>query len=156
MLLFDSTRWNQGTRAIAPLIGFDSDIEFLEKQTDKSPVSLMRPLGDRRVRVRMEVVGRLWGTLELSETARLLNISTTGVLLESPLPFALQSTETLRLLVEGEEVAVDAHVRHLRQVIREGAPPNYLIGLEFVSPPSSLIDSIEASFGDDDERPHTK
>jgi hypothetical protein len=72
------------------------------------------------------------------------------VLLESPLPFALQSTETLRLLVEGEEVAVDAHVRHLRQVIREGAQPHFLIGLEFVSPPSSLIESIEASFGADD------
>ena len=107
------------------------------------------PLGQRRGVP--PPVGRLWGTLELSERARLLNISTTGALIESPLPFALQSTEILRLLVEGEEVAVAANVRHLRQVPREGAAPQYLIGLEFVSPPSLLVESIAASFGEDEE-----
>ena len=110
----------------------------------------MRPLGDRRALVRMEVVGRFWGALELIETARIVNISTTGALIESPLPVALHSTEALRLVVDGEEIVVGAQVRHQRQVCREGEVPQYLIGLEFVSPPQLLVHSVEQLSSVDD------
>src|SRR5437870_2075071 len=42
--------------------------------------SLMRPLGDRRARVRFEVVGSFWGTVDLAEPARVININRTGAL----------------------------------------------------------------------------
>jgi hypothetical protein len=98
----------------------------------------------------MEIVGRFWGTLELLETARVVNISTTGALIESPLPVALHSTEAVHLVVDGEEIAVNAQVRHQRQVIRDGEAPQYLIGLEFLSPPHLLIHSIQQIFSADE------
>jgi hypothetical protein len=108
------------------------------------------PLGDRRSRVRYDVVGTLWGLLELSETARILNVSRTGALIESPFPAALASTHTVKLIVDGESVDVDARVRHVRLVeSASGKPseasetPRYLIGLEFLSPPESVLRSID-------------
>jgi hypothetical protein len=98
----------------------------------------------------MEIVGRFWGTLELLETARVVNISTTGALIESPLPVALHSTEAIRLSVDGEEIAVNAQVRHQRQVIRDGEAPQYLIGVEFLSPPHLLVHSIQQLSRTDD------
>jgi hypothetical protein len=103
----------------------------------------MRPLGDRRAHLRLEVVGSLWGTLELSEPASVLNISPSGVLIESPIPAAPDSIQPVVLIVDGEEVTVDTQVRHIRRVVPESDPPHYLIGLEFVSPPARLIQSIE-------------
>src|SRR5262245_7006197 len=108
------------------------------------------PLGDRRSRARYDVVGTLWGLLELSDTARIRNVSRTGALIESPFPAALASTHTVTLIVEGESVDVDARVRHVRLVESTGGKtgegsegPRYLIGLEFLSPPESVLRSIE-------------
>src|SRR5262245_34203774 len=103
----------------------------------------MASLGDRRARVRMEVLGTLWGTLELREAARVLNISASGALIDSPQPAALESAMPVSLVVEGEEVAVETKVRHLRQIVREGEAPRYHIGVEFVAPPRALLRSIE-------------
>ena len=108
------------------------------------------PLGDRRSRVRYDVVGTLWGLLELSEKARIRNVSRTGVLIESPFPAALASTHTVTLIVDGESVDVDARVRHVRLVESTGSKtsgasegPRYVIGLEFLSPPESVLRSID-------------
>ena len=102
----------------------------------------MRPLGDRRARIRLEVVGVLWGTLEATPTARVLNISRTGALIESPMGVPLESVQTVRFTVGGEAVTVDARVRHLRRV-PGAATPEYLVGVEFVSAPEALLNSIE-------------
>ena len=67
----------------------------------------MNPLGDRRSRARFDVVGALWGVLELTESARIRNVSNTGALIDSPLPVALESTQTVRVIVNGEPVAVE-------------------------------------------------
>jgi hypothetical protein len=103
----------------------------------------MRPLGDRRAHVRLEVVGALWGTLELSETADVLNISTTGALIESPVPAVPDSSQLVILVIDDQELSVETHVRHSSRVVPESDPPQYLIGLEFVSPPTKLVHSIE-------------
>ena len=103
----------------------------------------MRRLGDRRAQMRLEVVGALWGTLELSETASVLNISATGALIESPVPAVPDSTQSVIFLVDDEELKVETSVRHSRRVVPEGDPPQYLIGIEFVSPPTRLVHSIE-------------
>ena len=108
------------------------------------------PLGDRRSRVRYDVVGTLWGLLELSEAAHIRNVSRTGALIESPFPAALASTHTIKLIVDGDSVDVDARVRHVRLVEPAGTKASeasegsrYLIGLEFLSPPESVLRSID-------------
>ena len=105
----------------------------------------MKPLGDRRARVRLDVLGTLRGTLELSEPARLLNISKHGALVEATTPVALGSFQELLLMVEGRPVRVAGRVRRLEAMGEPGKQERekYLIGLEFLSPSSSLTDSIE-------------
>lgn len=101
-------------------------------------------LGDRRSRVRLEVVGALWGTLEITEPARVMEISEGGALLLSPVAAAPDSVRVLTLRIEGTEVSVDARVRHLRQVPSvEDKQPRYLIGVEFVSTPPALSHALE-------------
>lgn len=104
----------------------------------------MRPLGDRRARIRLEVVGSLWGTLEVSKQARVVNISTSGALIASPVPAALDSTQTVKLVLKGHEIRVDARVRHLKRVVGVGDEETpYHIGLEFLEAPAALANALE-------------
>lgn len=104
----------------------------------------MRPLGDRRARIRLEVVGSLWGTLEVSKQARVVNISTSGALIASPVPAALDSTQTVKLVLKGQEIKVDARVRHLKRVVSAGDErSHYQIGLEFLEAPAALAHALE-------------
>jgi hypothetical protein len=102
----------------------------------------MRPLGDRRTRVRFEVVGILWGALELSEPARIVNLSDHGALIESKLAVPVDSTQPVHFLVKGNRLVVEARVIHLRRVLEEDDPPRYLIGVEFLTPTLPLLHSI--------------
>jgi hypothetical protein len=103
----------------------------------------MAPLGDRRAHARLEVVGSLGGRLEWSEFVRALDISSTGVLVESPAPMAPESRQSLSLMLDGEAIVVEAHVRRLERRPRDSSQPAYLIGLEFVSPPQRLVQWME-------------
>lgn len=104
----------------------------------------MRPLGDRRRRIRLEVVGALRGALDLDRQAQLLNISRTGALIMSPIPAALDSIQSLRLTIEGHEVRLAARVRHLQRLADPGAgEPRYRIGLEFLEAPAVLAHALE-------------
>jgi len=103
----------------------------------------MRPLGDRRRRIRLEVVGSLWGALDVERDAQLVNISRAGALIVSPVPAAVDSTQSVKLTVEGHEVRLDARVRHLQKVGDGGAEPLYRIGLEFLEAPAVLVHALE-------------
>jgi hypothetical protein len=96
-------------------------------------------LGDRRARVRLEVVGALWATLELAEPVRVLNISRDGALLTSPTPMTPETIQPLQLRLEGQDVTVDAQVRHVRRVSGPDEPVRYLVGVEFLSKPPALV-----------------
>ena len=87
----------------------------------------------------MEIVGSLWGTLEAIEPGRLIDISPTGVLIASPFALVPDSTQFVRLMLGGEEITLDTRVRHSRVAVRgPDLPPEYLVGLEFVSVPVAL------------------
>jgi len=104
----------------------------------------MRPLGDRRRRIRLEVVGSLWGALEVDRQAYLVNISRTGALISSPIPAAVDSMQSVKLTVEGHEVRIPARVRHMQRVDQVAAgEPQYRIGLEFLEAPAVLIHALE-------------
>jgi len=103
----------------------------------------MPPLGDRRAHVRLEVVGTLWGSLEWSESTRVINISTTGLLIESPAPLAPESRQSVSLIADGELIVVDAEVRRFARKIHDDGLPDYLIALEFIAPPLQLVNWVE-------------
>ena len=102
----------------------------------------MRPLGDRRRRIRLEVVGSLWGALEVDRQAFVVNISRTGALISSPIPAAVDSMQSVKLTVEGHEVRIPARVRHMQRLDQAGEPL-YRIGLEFLEAPAVLIHALE-------------
>ena len=104
----------------------------------------MRPLGDRRRRIRLEVVGSLWGALQTERQAHLLNISRSGALIMSPVPAAVDSMQWVRVTVEGHEVKLDARVRHIERLDNSAeGEPQYRIGLEFLEAPAVLVHALE-------------
>jgi hypothetical protein len=111
-------------------------------------VVLIRPLGDRRARVRFEVLGTLRGTLELTESARVVNISAHGALIESAAKVALGSLHELQLTLDGHRARVAARVCRLEPVNGPSGSPLYLIALEFLSPSSALAESIRMLAGE--------
>ena len=100
-------------------------------------------MSNRRSEVRYDIVGALWGQLELHDEARLRNVSVAGALLESPIAAALDSTQTVQLSVDGQHVAVEGRVRHVTPIHAERGFTKFLIGVEFVSLPTSVLQSIE-------------
>jgi len=100
-------------------------------------------LGDRRAQVRLEVVGPLWATLELAEPARVVNISRDGALLTSTMLMPPESVQPLHLKLEGQDVTVDARVRHVRRVSGPDEPVRYLVGVEFLSKPVALVQATD-------------
>lgn len=102
------------------------------------------PLGDRRSRVRLEVVGSLWGTIDVHEPARVLEISKGGALILSSVAAAPDSVQVLSLSVDGSPVSVDARVRHVRAVpATDDHPVQYLLGVEFLALPAMLTHALE-------------
>jgi len=97
------------------------------------------PSTDRRVHERFDVLGALWGVLELPETATVIDVSSTGMLIESAVCPPLNSVHSVRVLVDGDPVLVDTVVRHCRPA--EGG--STLIGLEFLTAPTMVLASIE-------------
>lgn len=108
-------------------------------------IDLMKPLGDRRARMRFEIVGSLRGNLDVGEAADLVNISRDGALLASRLALAVGSVQTLHLTLSRQEIRVDARVRHLRQIPTDAGWPTYLIGMEFLSLPPWIVSAIQSS-----------
>jgi hypothetical protein len=97
------------------------------------------PSTDRRAYERYDVLGALWGVLELPEIARLVNVSSTGVLIEASLNPVLESVHAVRMSLDGDPVQLDAVVRHCRP----STLGKHLIGLEFCEVPTPLLASIE-------------
>jgi hypothetical protein len=95
---------------------------------------------DRRAHTRYDVLGPLWGVLELPEPARILNVSGTGMLIEASSPSVLGSVQRIRVLVEGDMVTFDTRVKHVTAVEPSGP---FHLGLIFESVPTSVLASIE-------------
>jgi hypothetical protein len=111
----------------------------------------MKPLGDRRVRPRFEILGALWGTLDLDEGARVLDISSTGALIESTESATVDSMQLVRIVIAGTEITTSAYVRHVRFVTDDDLRTRHLIGLELISPPVSLQYAIDQLAAHTDE-----
>jgi c-di-GMP-binding flagellar brake protein YcgR len=77
------------------------------------------------------MVGQAWGTLGTPESLQLRNVGRGGALIEGPVPYALGTAQTARLVLDHH--ASDVQVRVCHVTARPGAKsPRYLIGLEFL------------------------
>src|SRR5262245_53584127 len=94
-----------------------------------------RRLGDRRNRVRYEIVGQLWGSLETFEPMEVHNLSQGGALVETRLPLNADSVQRLRLTAQEQTLDLQARVAHVSQRQDVTAPENYLVGVQFLSLP---------------------
>jgi len=98
--------------------------------------------GDRRKHARFGIVGRLWGSLEVTERLPIVNVSRGGVCVRSPRPLVEETTNAARLVLD--EDVIDLHVR-VRYANNPGdaAQGPYVVGLEFVGAPRSTVEEIE-------------
>ena len=103
---------------------------------------MIRAPGDRRSRVRYEVFGAFWGTFDAGEAVHVHNLSYHGALIEAHQPLAVESIQSVCLMLDGQPALADARVRHLAPA----APPDhdrYLVGVEFLSMSSAFHDAVE-------------
>lgn len=100
---------------------------------------MMRAAGDRRTRVRFEVFGAFWGTFDAGDAVRVHNLTRHGALIEAHQPLAVESVQSVCLLLDGLPAVADARVRHLKPV----EPGGYLVGVEFLGAPSAFLEAID-------------
>jgi hypothetical protein len=108
-------------------------------------VPSMKPLGDRRAQIRYDVVGMLFARLDSGTSVRILNVSTIGALLSTSQPIPVGVTHSILFTLLGQQFAVGVIPRRIEQ-IEGGGQREYHVGVEFVSVPGGLSDSL-LSFG---------
>lgn len=102
---------------------------------------MMRAPGDRRSRVRFEVFGAFWGTFDAGDAVRVHNLNHHGALIEANQPLAVESVQSVCLMLDGQPAVADARVRHLK--LASGSGDRYLVGVEFVSAPTAFIEAVD-------------
>jgi len=107
----------------------------------------MSLLADRRTCMRYEVVGILRGTLEMSESVRVHNISSDGALIETSTAVPVGTTQSIQMSVVGQSTRLISRVRHVT-TIGQGPAARYAVGLEFVSAPAALKASVATLLGE--------
>lgn len=117
--------------------------------------ALMRSPGDRRSRVRFEVFGAFWGTFDAGDAVRVHNLTHQGALIEAHQPLAVESVQTVCLMLDGQPAIADARVRHLTTIPDNNGNANgaghdhypehgrYLVGVEFLSATSAFHDAVD-------------
>ena len=91
------------------------------------------PRDHRRQALRFEVLGRMAGSLASMETLQLLNLGTSGALVESALPLPPNAEFKMQLVVDGHMSEATVKIRRISEIRRENGAPRYRIGLEFLS-----------------------
>jgi hypothetical protein len=102
----------------------------------------MRAPGDRRARVRYEVFGPFWGTFDAGNPVCVHNLSHQGALIEADQPLAVESVQSVCLILDGQPALADARVRHLKPV-PSSAHEKYLVGVEFLSMTTAFQDAVD-------------
>jgi hypothetical protein len=102
----------------------------------------MHRVGDRRSAVRLEVVGTLWGTLEVRKQARVRDLNHDGALLEYPVPVVADTIHAVTLAHNGHRLCLDVRVRHVRAIRSADGRVVYLAGVEFLSAPAALPELV--------------
>ena len=102
----------------------------------------MRSPADRRDRVRFEVFGPFWGTFDVGEPVRVLDLSQCGALIEAQQALAVESVQSVKLMIDGQPTVTEAKVKHARPDPL-GSLNRYLVGVEFLAAPTEFLDAVE-------------
>ena len=102
----------------------------------------MHASGDRRSRMRFEACSAFWGTLDAGDAVRVHNLSHHGALIEAHQPLAVESIQSVCLMLEGQPALADARVRHLATASSIDRH-SYLVGVEFLSASTAFHDAVE-------------
>ena len=103
---------------------------------------MMRAPGDRRARVRFEVFGAFWGSFDAGDAVRVHNLTHQGALIEAHLPLAVESVQSVCLVLDGQPAIADAKVRHLKDTETPHGH-RYLVGVEFLSSSTAFQDAVD-------------
>jgi hypothetical protein len=102
----------------------------------------MRRIGDRRSALRLDVVGDLWGTLEVHKQARVRDLNHDGALLEYPVAVVPETVHAVTFAHDGHRISLEVRVRH----VRPGRTPDgrivFLAGVEFLSAPTAFPELV--------------
>jgi len=96
------------------------------------PLSWYRRLSDRRGRLRFELVGELPAAFRTIEVLPLKDFSWRGALVESRVPLAVESVQTLRFVSGDVTGDITARVRHVTRADSADGEETYRIGFEFL------------------------
>ena len=92
---------------------------------------MKRRIGDRRGKPRFEIIGDLWGSVDMSASLTVVNLGRGGALLEAAVPLAPESVHAVVVMTDDESHPVTLRVRHSTEDEQAGGR-RYLTGVEFV------------------------
>jgi hypothetical protein len=98
---------------------------------------MQRRIGDRRNKPRFEIVGDLWGSVDVNASLAVVNLGRGGALLESSISFPPDSTHSVLAVTRDESHPVTVRVRHSTADAARGRS-RYLVGVEFVDTSPAL------------------
>ena len=101
----------------------------------------MRAPGDRRTKVRFEVFGAFWGTLDAGGAVDVHDLTPHGALIEANKPLAVESVQSVCLIFDGQPALADARVRHVRSSTTDHT--RFLVGIEFLSTSTAFLEAVE-------------
>lgn len=111
--------------------------------------SPQRRLGDRRQRPRFEIVGQLWGSLELVEALTVVDLSGGGALLEGPAELPVESVHRVKVDTGTDTVDLQVRVAHARAVETANGTGLHRTGVEFVTLPDGAANWLESALASD-------
>jgi len=113
---------------------------------------MKRRIGDRRGKPRFEIIGDLWGSVDVSASLSVLNLGRGGALLEASMPLAPESVHGVMVVTDDESQAVTLRVRHTTPDEQTGRR-RYLIGVEFVDVTPALDEFLVRHLAYGDRQP---
>jgi hypothetical protein len=102
---------------------------------------------DRRRQSRFEVVGDLWGTLDILQPLPVVNIGSGGALVQSDRPWPIGSVHSVVVANGSETGDVRICVRHVTPH-DDGAHRVYFIGVEFLNISPALAEEVSRWMAD--------
>ena len=101
-----------------------------------------RRIGDRRAHLRFGFVGTVPASLLSSEPLRVLNLGTSGALVEGPVPLPVNAEYRMQFVLAGQISELTAKVRRVAVCGQDAHALRYQIGLEFLFIPPEAEDLI--------------
>ena len=103
---------------------------------------MRRKIGDRRRGPRFDLVGELWGSLDVNSSLAIVNLAPGGALLQSAAPLSPGSVHSVLAVTPEGSYDVTVRVRHSLAAFDQGRAC-YLIGVEFVDVSPALAEFLD-------------